>query len=45
MTFLFALYINDLESLSEGYYVGGLKSISDELESHLNSYIKRFAIS
>ena len=37
--FLFALYINDLESLLEGYYVEGLKSISDELESHLNLYI------
>ena len=42
--FLFAFYIYDLESLLEGYYVEGLKSISDELESHLNLYIKRFAI-
>ena len=42
--FLFALYINDLESFLEGCYVEGLKSISDELESHLNLYIKLFAI-
>jgi hypothetical protein len=37
--FLFALYINDLESFLEG-----LNSISDESESHLNLYIKLFAI-
>jgi hypothetical protein len=42
--FLFALYINDLESFLEGCYVEGLRSISDELESHLNLYIKLFAI-
>ena len=38
-------YINDLESFLEGCYVEGLKSISDELESHLNLFIKLFAIS
>ena len=38
-------YINDLESFLEGCYVEGLKSISDELESHLNLHIKLFAIS
>ena len=44
LSFPFALYINDLECFLEGCYVEGLKSISDELESHLNLYIKPFAI-
>ena len=44
LSFLFALYINGLKSLWEGHYVEGLQSISDELESHLNLYIKRFSI-
>ena len=41
---MFALYINDLESFLEGCYAEGFKLIADELESHLNLYIKLFSI-
>ena len=41
---LFSLYLNDLEEFFQVNNIIGLKSISDEIETELNYYLKLFVI-
>lgn len=41
---LFSLYVNDLEDFLQSKNIVGLKSISDEIESELNLFLKLFTI-
>jgi hypothetical protein len=42
--FLFALFLNDLETFLETCDVEGLKTVSSELKDKLNLYLKLFII-
>ena len=44
VTFLFAVFLNDLEQFMEEKNIRGLKSISSELEAQLEIYLKMFAL-
>jgi hypothetical protein len=44
VTFLFAVFLNDLEQFMEEKNITGLKSISSELEAQLEIYLKMFAL-
>jgi hypothetical protein len=44
MCVLFSLYLNDLEDFFQINDINGLKSISDEVETELNYYLKLFVI-
>jgi hypothetical protein len=43
-SFLFALFLNDLETIMETCDVEGLKTVSSELKDKLNLYLKLFII-
>jgi hypothetical protein len=40
--FLFALFLNDLQSYLEKENLPGLKTISEKIEENLNIYLKLF---
>ena len=42
--FLFAIYLNDLESFIQSCNINGLSTISDEIEDRLDTYVQLFAI-
>jgi len=42
--FLFALYLNDLDTYLTGKNAQGLKSISEDFENELQIYVKLFTI-
>ena len=44
VTFLFAVFLNNLEQFMEEKNITGLKSISSELEAQLEIYLKMFAL-
>jgi hypothetical protein len=44
VTFLFAVFLNDLEQFMEEKNITGLKSISSELEAQLEIYLKMFTL-
>ena len=44
VTFLFAVFLNDLEQFMEDKNITGLESISSELEVQLEIYLKMFAL-
>ena len=44
VTFLFAVFLNDLEQFMEDKNITGLESISSELEVKLEIYLKMFAL-
>ena len=44
MCVLFSLYLNDLEDFFQINDINGLKSISDEVETELNYYLKLIVI-
>jgi hypothetical protein len=44
MCVLFSLYLNDLEDFFQINDINGLKSISDEVETELNYYLKLFVL-
>ena len=44
VTFLFAVFLNDLEQFMEDKNITGLESISSELEAQLEIYLKMFTL-
>jgi hypothetical protein len=42
--FLFALFLNDLQSFLEKEKLPGLKTISEKIEENLNIYLKLFVL-
>ena len=43
-TFLFALFLNDLQSFLEKENLPGLKTISEKIDENLNIYLKFFVL-